>query len=167
MKRNLTQLLNTLPQVGRVEWIGLRTQRQAKMRVVEQAEAISEVGLVGDRYTGRSGKRGVTLVQHEHLAVVASILGLDLLPPELLRRNISISGMNLLALKKRTFTLGGAILEYTGLCHPCSRMEEALGPGAYNALRGHGGITARVLQSGKFELGSELQAVDSVSLARP
>jgi MOSC domain-containing protein YiiM len=116
-------------------------------------------GLEGDRYAGSSGKRQVTLIQHEHLPVVASLLGIDFLDPALLRRNISLSGLNVLALKGKTFTIGDAVLEYTGLCHPCSFMETTFGPGGYNAVRGHGGVTARVLQSGLISCQSEVGIV--------
>jgi MOSC domain-containing protein YiiM len=68
-----------------------------------------------------------------------------------------VSGLNLLALKGKTFRVGDVMLEYTGLCHPCSKMEKALGPGAYNAMRGHGGITTRVVEGGELELGSLVQ----------
>jgi MOSC domain-containing protein YiiM len=76
--------------------------------------------------------------------------------PEQLRRNVVVSGLNLLALKDRSFRLGTALLEMTGDCHPCSRMEEAFGPGGYNAVRGHGGITARVLEGGEVRVGDRL-----------
>jgi MOSC domain-containing protein YiiM len=79
---------------------------------------------------------------------IASYLGKQLLDFTLTRRNILISGINLLALKGNRFAIGEAVFEYSGECHPCSRMEEALGTGGYNAMRGHGGITAKVIKSG-------------------
>lgn len=67
-----------------------------------------------------------------------------------------MAGINLAALKGRCFRLGEALMEATGECHPCSRMEEILGPGGYNAVRGHGGITARVVERGAVRLGDPL-----------
>jgi len=150
--KTLTQLFETLPQIGRVEWIGVRPARRQAMRVIDQVNAETEHGLVGDRYAGSSGKRQVTLIQFEHLPVIASMLNRQTIDIELLRRNIAVSGINLLALKGKRFKIGDAILEYTGLCHPCSFMEKTFGQGGYNAVRGHGGITARVMQSGVIKL---------------
>ncbi len=155
----LKKLINTLPQVGEVRWIGLRPGRGEPMNSVEKAELDTKVGLVGDRYSGRSGSRHVTLIQAEHLPVIASCTGADDLGPKLLRRNVLVQGVNLLALKDKRFQLGSAVLEYTGLCHPCTRMEQLLGPGGYNAVRGHGGINARVLSSGTIAIGDKLRAV--------
>ena len=129
----LSKLLQTLPQYGRVEWIGLRPVRGVPIKMVSSAIAETDKGLFGDRFKGRQGNpRQVTLIQQEHLAVIAGCLDLPSIDPALLRRNIVISGINLLALKDKTFQLGGAILQTTGLCHPCSKMEAALGPGGYN-----------------------------------
>ncbi len=155
----MQQLLNDLPQVGKVEWLGVRPAQKKAMIEPASAELRSDIGIVGDRYAGRSGARQVTLIQSEHLVALASFLGRDAIAPALLRRNIAISGLNLLALKNRQFTLGGARLEFTGLCHPCSAMQQQFGSGGYNAVRGHGGITARVLASGIVRLGDALQAV--------
>jgi len=76
--------------------------------------------------------------------------------PQMLRRNLVIKGINLLALKNQTFQIGDAILQIAGLCHPCSKMEQILGPGGYNAMRGHGGLTARVLKTGVMRVGDSL-----------
>lgn len=153
----LQHLLDTLPQIGRVDWIGLRPAREAPMQVVTNVLAQPGTGLLGDRYAGRSrGKRQVTLIQAEHIPVIASCAHINELTPEMLRRNIVVSGINLLALKNRQFYVGHALLEYTGPCDPCSKMERDLGPGAYNAMRGHGGITARVLEEGEITVGGEV-----------
>lgn len=155
----LAELLATLPHSGRLEWIGLRPARRATMSAVDEALLDPEVGLVGDRYAGRTGERHVTLVQAEHLAAIAAYARRPIVSPEELRRNLVVSGLNLLALKGRRVRIGGvATLEITGACHPCSRMEETLGPGGYNAVRGHGGVTARVIVGGAVRTGDALRA---------
>jgi hypothetical protein len=59
-------LLETLPQTGRVEWIGLWPACDVTMASVEQVSVDPSVGLLGDRYAGGSGTRQVTLIQAEH-----------------------------------------------------------------------------------------------------
>jgi MOSC domain-containing protein YiiM len=149
----LQNLIETLPQQGSVEWLGIRSARKLPLTPVEQVKATTDRGLEGDHYSKNSGKRQVTLIQAEHLYAVASMLGIDTIQPETVRRNIVVRGINLLALKDKHFKLGDVTLAFTGLCHPCSRMETLLGPGGYNAMRGHGGITARVLDGGFVRVG--------------
>lgn len=158
---NLQRLLDAPMRPGRLAWIGLRTERRGPIETVETAQLSPEGGLLGDRYGGHSGgKRQVTLIAREDLDAVAAFLGRDepSLPPELVRRNLVIEGLKLQALKGRRLLIGpdpetAALLEVTGECHPCSRMEEVLGTGGYNALRGRGGLTARVLRPGRVRLG--------------
>jgi MOSC domain-containing protein YiiM len=146
------------PRVGRVEWIGVRRSHRGEVLIREEVNAIVDQGLEGDRYKA-GGKRQVTLIQAEHLAVVAALTGRDRIEPQWLRRNIVVSGVNLYALRDRQFSVGGVLLEGTGTCDPCSRMEEALGSGGYNAMRGHGGITARILRGGLIRVGDTLRSV--------
>ena len=131
----LSSLLNILPQEGRLCWIGLRPLRLGPIAIVSEAEIVAERGIVGDhRFDGRlDSKRQVTLIQHEHLAAVAGMLHREDVQPELVRRNV--------------------VLEHSGPCEPCSRLETVLGPGGYNAMRGHGGITAKVLHGGTIRIG--------------
>lgn len=96
------------------------------------------------------------MIQHEHLSVVAALLSRDEVRPDEVRRNLVVSGINLIALKNQAFRIGDAILEGSGPCVPCSRMTEVLGPGGYNAMRGHGGITVRVLEAGTIRVGDEV-----------
>ena len=149
-------LMATLPRPGRVQWIGLRPARDVAMREVADAEAIAGRGLRGDRYASGSGKRGITLIQAEHLPVIAALGGHDSVAAALLRRNVVVSGIPLVALKGRRFRIGQAVFEGTDDCDPCSRMEAALGPGGYNAMRGHGGLCARILIGGVISVGDAL-----------
>lgn len=157
---SLARLFDAPVNPGRVVWIGVRPARGESLTVKASVMAEANRGLVGDRYNSANGTRQVTLIQAEHLRAIASFLQQESIDPGLLRRNIVVTGMNLLALKDRQFRIGNTVLEYTGVCHPCSRMEEILGPGGYNAVRGHGGITARVLLGGEIMLGDAVQRVD-------
>ena len=152
---DMSKLLRSMPQVGQVEWIGLRPKRRAELLSVEEAEMTTEDGLLEDHYRSKRGKRQVTLIQAEHLQAVADLLQQETpISPLLTRRNIVVSGINLIALKNRQFAIGEeVILEGTGFCQPCSRMEENLGAGGYNAMRGHGGWYASVTTAGEINVG--------------
>lgn len=143
-------LIEGYAQPGRVEAILLRPDRLAVPVSVARAD-IAEDGIIGDH--GRPGKRAVTLIQAEHLPVIGAMLDQPAIDASVLRRNLVIRGLNLNALKGRQLQIGRAVLEVTIICAPCSRMEAALGPGGYSAMRGHGGWCAVVVKPGEIKLG--------------
>lgn len=141
---------------GRLAFIGLRPERLADVVAVERAE-IGAAGLLGDH--ARAGPRAVTLIQAEHLPVIAALAAVGQIAPGVLRRNLVVSGINLTALRNHPVRIGGAVLRFSVQCAPCSRMERAIGPGAYNAMRGHGGWCAEVLEPGMVAVGDAVTAV--------
>lgn len=148
--RTLAQLRQSFAGPGRVEWIGLRPERRVSLVAVQDALILSD-GLEGDH--ARAGKRAVTLIQAEHLPVIASLVRRAGVVPSELRRNLVISGVNLQALKEADLSVGEAVLRITVPCSPCSRMEDALGAGGYTAMRGHGGWCCTVLRPGRIQVG--------------
>ncbi len=160
----MNEVAESLPQIGRVEWIGIAAHARSPIQAVDCIAVGVGTGLEGEHHakSGKESKRQVTLIQQEHLPVIAALCGRDVVRPEQLRRNIVVSGINLVALKERQFRIGDVVLEGTGSCAPCSRMEENLGPGGYNAMRGHGGITTRVVAGGAIRVGDAVRVDDGV-----
>ncbi len=170
--RTLRELTQQFPGAGRVEAIHLRPARLAPVVAVSEALADPGRGLIGDRRSAsvRTGelaqKRELTLFQAEHLPTLAAWLGLQSLDGGRLRRNLVVSGINLVAMRSLfpdavlRWRIGeDVVIEVTGSCDPCSRMETELGEGGYNAMRGHGGVTARVLKGGVVRV-NDLVRVD-------
>lgn len=143
---------------GRIEAIVVRGASREPARRVEQTLALAGIGLADDRL-GQRGEaelstRQVTLIQAEHLPLIAAFARRSApLDPLDLRRNLVVSGINLLTLKHARVRVGAALIEIVGPCAPCSRMEEVIGPGGYAAMRGHGGMTARILEGGAIRVG--------------
>ncbi|MEM7470319.1 MAG: MOSC domain-containing protein [Pseudomonadota bacterium] len=152
----LRALMRSHPYAGTVTWIGLRSERLAPIHVAEEAE-INLMGLKGDHHSAQS-PRALTLIQAEHLPVIAALTRTEI-TPEMLRRNIVISGINLTALRHDTLQLGTAQIKLTKPCAPCSRMERTIGPGGYNAMRGHGGWYAEVITPGHVTLHDNLDPI--------
>ena len=160
--KTIRDLLRPPHIAGHVEAIVVRSSSRAPARCIEATRALAGIGLADDRL-GQRGEaelstRQVTLIQQEHLPVIAALAGVAAVDVAALRRNLVVSGINLVALKNARVRVGGALLEIVGPCQPCSRMEEAVGPGGYAAMRGHGGMTARILEEGVIRVGDEVRA---------
>lgn len=130
---------------------------------VERTTALAEQGLEGDHRIGKTPGSGrqVTIISEEYIQQIGHYLGDRSIHPALLRRNLVVKNINLTALRYQTFQIGEAIFEAGALCHPCSRMEHALGKGGVSAMMGHGGLCCKILKTGEIRLG------DSVTLLKP
>ena len=139
----------------RVEWIGISPGNRQPIEPRDEVTVAAGTGVDGDYHSKRKpgGERQVSLIQAEHFAVIAANAGRDSVSPELFRRNIVVSGIELAPLIGRRFRIGEALLEGTGPCTPCSRMDENLGAGGRLAMSRLGGLTAIVIEPGRIRRG--------------
>jgi MOSC domain-containing protein YiiM len=108
-----------------------RPAPRAAIRGVDSARLTADAGIEGDHRAARGGgKRQVTLIQQEHLGAIAALAGFDAVDPALLRRNLVVSGISLVALKDRCFRIGEAVLEGTGDCQPARAWRKPWGRAA-------------------------------------
>lgn len=166
--RLLDKLCQSLPE-GRLEWIGLRSERRGAIQVVDSAWAAEDQGLEGDHRMSKTpgSARQVTIISREFIESICRHTGHSSIDPALLRRNLVISGMNMNLLRHQRLQVGEAVLETTALCHPCSRMNEALGPGGAAAMFGYGGLCARIIQGGRITVGDPVVRLAAASESGP
>ena len=143
---------------GELTWIGVRPRRRESLLSLRSTRAVATLGLEGDHRMGKTPGSGrqVSIISEEFIAQAAHFLGRDEIDPGLLRRNLVVKGVNLNALRRQRFQIGTAVFEATQLCHPCARMEENLGKGGVAAMIGHGGLCAKIIESGDIALGDAI-----------
>ncbi|MBC7816938.1 MAG: MOSC domain-containing protein [Planctomycetaceae bacterium] len=144
--------------IPHVEWIGISPGNRQPIEPRDEVTVAVGTGVDGDYHSKKrpGGKRQVTLIQAEHFAMIATNVGRDSVNPELFRRNIVVRGIELTSLIGRRFRIGEALLEGTGPCTPCSRMDENLGAGGRLAMKGLGGLTAKVIEPGRIRVGDSV-----------
>ena len=144
---------------GVLERIGVRPERRGNLLEMQRVVAIAGAGLEGDHRTEKANgsARQVTIISREFIAQIMHYSTKQDIHPGLLRRNLVISGINLNALRHQRFEIGDALFEAGALCHPCSRMETALGKGGVAAMIGHGGLCCKILRSGSIALGNTVE----------
>lgn len=152
MTGSTRQLVAAVPQVGRLDDILTRRAKHGEVVRGERAEVPGGLGF-GRRPSGRPSPAGPTLEAsaqpHPRRTPPGDrLLGRDTLDAVELRRDLVVAGINLRSQRDRVFRIGPVVFEGPGPCHPGSRMESALGIGGFQALRGHAGITARVIAGG-------------------
>jgi hypothetical protein len=131
-----------------------------------EIEVIAGQGIMGDRYFGwRDDYKGqVTFFSWETYVAVCQQLGVSDRAASVFRRNIVVEGVDLNALIGREFTVQGVSFLGTQEAAPCYWMEQAFGVGAEAALRGRGGLRAKVLTDGVLRLDPVPQTVVAASV---
>ena len=138
-----------------VQSIIIRPERKAPPVRVEHAE-ITNLGIKGDHYAKEDGMRQVTLIASDDLAEVAATVGFQGDAHIASRRNIMVDSLPDENLKGKIIGIGDhVLLEITGYCTPCFRMEENFGNGAIDAFSKRAGWVARVIESGSISVGDK------------
>jgi MOSC domain-containing protein YiiM len=126
------------------------------IKQVDTVECIAGSGLVGDRYFKHEEdyKGQITFFDWAVYERIRDEFNYPKLNPSSFRRNVLTSGVDLNTLVGQRFTLQG--IEFAGSeeCRPCHWMDTAVSPGVYEALKGHGGLRARILSSGTLRCDS-------------
>ena len=144
----------------RVTAIHVAKGRRLPTRAVDQVTAEAGRGLVGDRYHG-SKHRHVSVQAADALAKAAEILGRPV-PPELTRRNVTISGKSVPTQPGTRLRIGPVLLEAVRVAAPCKLLDDTLGAGAQGALRRRAGTIFRILESGVIALDSPVTLEESL-----
>jgi MOSC domain-containing protein YiiM len=137
-------------------FVGHHGQPAGVHRSVEREviHCVAGRGIVGDRFFDHKEnfKGQITFFASEVFEDVCLQLGVDGRSPGVARRNVITAGIDLNRLIGEEFVLQGVRFAGVEECRPCYWMEQALGPGAEAALRGRGGLRARILTDGPLRV---------------
>jgi len=124
------------------------------VKSVEAVECVAGMGLRGDRFFGykEAYKGQVTFFAAEVYEAVCGELGVRDRGPSVFRRNVLTRGIDLETLIGKEFEVQGVVFSGTGESSPCHWMDDAFGPGAEAALKGRGGLRARIVAGGWLRL---------------
>jgi MOSC domain-containing protein YiiM len=147
---------------GKVEFIYIASAAAGPMRSVNEAHAISGVGLEGDRYASGQGTfskplpdRELTLIEAEAIEALRRDYSVELAPGEA-RRNVITRGVALNHLVGRDFQIGEVKVRGIRLCEPCDHLQQVTGRQVVKGLLHRGGLRAQILTQGTIRVGDLL-----------
>lgn len=148
---------------GIVEEIFVTTQGSAAMERVDRVETVKGGGISGDRYcegTGFWTQYGdvcqITFIEADDLDFIENELDIRVKSGEH-RRNVVVRGVDLEDLRGKRFRVGETVLQYDRSRPPCKHVQDLTEPGMTRALKGRGGICARVVSAGGIQTGDAIE----------
>jgi len=149
--------------MGIVEEIFVTKEGSAAMERVDEVMTVEGGGIEGDRYyegTGFWTQYGdvcqITLIQADHLDFIEDELDIRVKSGEH-RRNVVVRGVDLEGLRGKRFRIGETVLQYDRYRPPCKHVQDLTEPGMTRALKGRGGICARVVTAGIIRANDTLE----------
>ena len=117
---------------------------------VPEVRLLAGRGIEGDRYLDFKDdyKGQVTFFEHEVYEKICEKFGVRDKSPDIFRRNIITEDVDLNALIGTEFDVQGVRFLGTQECAPCHWMNTVFAAGAEEALKGRGGLRAKILSDG-------------------
>jgi MOSC domain-containing protein YiiM len=134
----------------------------------ESIECVAGHGIRGDRFFDYEDdyKGQITFFSREVFDLMSEAFGLTTKSPGVLRRNVIVSGIDLMELIGADFALQGVQFRGTAHCAPCHWMNDAFAPGAEKFLAGRGGLRARILTGGRISVGGAQLTIQQPAAAK-
>jgi MOSC domain-containing protein YiiM len=125
------------------------------MEELDEAEAVENKGFRGCIHGRPGSERQVSLMDRETLDKLG-------VAPGMVKENITTLGMDFQTLGAGQFLRVGTecVLEITGPCHPCARMEE-IRMGLQEELRGQRGWLCKVIVGGRIRRGDRIEVLQA------
>jgi MOSC domain-containing protein YiiM len=142
------------------------------MQSLDYVEALTGLGLAGDRYALRNGtwaknpqKRQVSFIAIEAIEEANKQLDVPFLPEET-RRNIVLKGVDVNSLVGKIFKFGSVVFKGTELCDPCDHPSRLIGKKNFKeTFDNRGGLRAEVLFGGMITIGEmTLQIIENTNI---
>ena len=152
-----------MDKVGKVIEILIANNAKEQLYNLESCRVVEDKGIVGDRYYKQSGTFSeklkdqedfhVTFIEKEEIDAFNKLTGYNY-KRDVFRRNIVTSGIKLNDLEGKIFEVNGVIFHGMRLCEPCRMLAYELGEEFLKEMVHKSGLRAKLLSSGKIELGS-------------
>jgi MOSC domain-containing protein YiiM len=139
------------------------------LRTVSEVYAEAGQGLVGDarkfarkNQQGEPGRRQVSLIAREEIALHAAALGLPEIAAGAARSNIETTGLDLVSFLHREMEVGQAVLLFYEARTPCWKMDR-IAPGLQAMMsQGRQGVLAQVIRSGWIRTGDAIRPLRQI-----
>ena len=138
---------------GSVVSMRLNVGSRKPMKEVDSARVITGQGIEGDRHLKEDGSRS----RRQILIMDRETLGNFSLDDGIIRENITVVGMDFSSIDAGDRVSIGreVVLEITGECEPCARMDE-IRAGLQNELDGQRGMLAYAEKGGLISVGDAI-----------
>jgi len=118
--------------------------------------AVTNEGLVGDRYAVSTNRRGtdyqLTLIESENIEAFAQLVSRPF-TADMPRRNIVTVGVPLNNLCGKRFQVGAVTLEGVELCEPCNLFAKRAGREVLKGFLNRGGLRTQIIEGGEIRVG--------------
>ncbi len=119
---------------------------------VDEIECVAGSGIKGDRFFDykEDYKGQITFFEIETHRDLCERFSVDDKGPDTFRRNVVVEGQDLNDLIGKEFEIQGVRFLGTEEAKPCFWMDQAFHEGAEEALKGKGGLRAKILEGGQL-----------------